>query len=288
MRHGRAKQARKTLQFFQRTIGLRPPYHVMLDGTFVVAFMQHKLPLQERLERLLHVQHQTDGPSRSLIFVTTESVIQEIATIIEQSKDAEKKAVLEEARDWMATNCTKRISNAPSVSLEKWASVQRNRTNANSALEDLSAAGRDLLSVLMDCNGIVVDAESDSNDKVAPPLLLASQDESLLHLGRQSGKAPVIRLARGSVLLLEQPSHVAQHAEQQAERNKWTVRGSLPEQEKILVDLVKQKERQQAKRSAPSGASFGGTDPRRKRKAKGPNPLSVKKKKVETKKTKST
>ena len=271
MRHGRAKQARKTLQFFQRTIGLKQPYHVLLDGNFVVAFAQHNLPLQERLERLLQAQ--------SLVFVTSESVIDEVSTLVEKCKDVEKKEVLQRALDWMRDNCSKRIDEIPSASLD-WAAPKR---GAENHVEELSAAGRDLLAVLTDCNGIHNNDDGGVAEKVSPPLLVATQDESLLHLARQSGKVPVIRLARGSVLLLEQPSHVAQQSEQQAEREKWTVRGTLQDQEKLLVDLVKQKERQEQRRTT---AAPNPHERRKKRKAKEPNPLSCKPKKGEKNKSK--
>eukprot|EP00977_Amphora_coffeiformis_P003077 scaffold578_cov167-Amphora_coffeaeformis.AAC.24 len=234
-----------------------------------MAFAQHNLPLQERLERLLQVQ--------SLVFVTTESVIDELSTLVEKSKDAEKKAVLQRAYDWMKENCSKQIDELPSASLD-WAASKR---GAEDHMEELSAAGRDLLTVLTDCNGI--HHNDDVAEKVSPPLLVASQDESLLHLARQSGKVPVIRLARGSVLLLEQPSHVAQQSEQQAEREKWTVRGTVQDQERLLVDLVKQKERQEQRRTT---AAPNPQERRKKRKAKEPNPLSCKQKKSEKTKSK--
>ena len=272
MRHGRAKQARKTLQFFQRTMGLKQPYHVLLDGPFVVAFAKHNLPLRERVERLVHSQH-------PIVFVTTESVIRELNTLVDKCKDDEKKAVLQKAHDWMVEHCAKRIEDVPAITVD-WVNK-----SGKDYVEELSDAGRDLLTVLTDCNNIQ-ESTSDDADKVAPPLLVASQDESLLHLSRQSGKVPVIRLARGSVLLLEQPSQVAQHAEQQVERQKWTVRGSVPEQEKLLVDLVKQKERQERRRT--TAAAPNPHERRKKRKAKGPNPLSCKKRKDDKSKSKKS
>lgn len=254
-----------------------------------MAFVLHKLPLQERLERLLQVNQGGHEGNKKLVFITTESVVKEMAALMEKSKNEEKKAALQEAHDWIVQNCTKRIRDVPEIPLEEWASEQKKDEEAKNALTDLSPAGRDLLSVLMNCNGILESSSSsDNHERIGPAVLLATQDESLLHLGRQSGKVPVIRLARGSVLLLEQPSHVAQQAEQQAERNKWMVHGSLPEQEKILVDLVKQKERQESTKSAGAASGFPphGPDRRRKRKAKGPNPLSCKRKKSEKTKKK--
>ena len=263
MRYGRAKQARKTLQFFERRVGLRQPYHVLLDGTFVVAFTKHGLPLRERVEKLLQA-------NKAIVFVTTESVLKELETLAENSKNAEQKAVLQQTRQWMQQNCSKRLDTAPQVSLD-WATAM-----SKDQLNELSPAGKDLVAVLTASN--VMETESTSTTGT-PPVCVASQDEVLLHLARQSGKVPVIRLARRSVLLLEHPSQAAQNAEQQAERDKWTVRGSVPEQERMLVDLVKKKERQQQRqRSFPPNPHE-----RKKRKAKAPNPLSCKKKKGDKK-----
>jgi U3 small nucleolar RNA-associated protein 23 len=57
MRHGRSKAARRTLQFFRRTIALTPPYHVILDGTFLVAVLRYKLQdeIRDRLAKLLQL-----------------------------------------------------------------------------------------------------------------------------------------------------------------------------------------------------------------------------------------
>lgn len=280
MRHGRAKQARKTLQFFHRTIGLKAPYHVLLDGTFVVAFSQHNLPIQERLERLLHAQ-------QSLTFCTTESVLHEVKTLVEKTTDDEKKAIFQAAHTWMVQNCSVTIKDIPAASLD-WASSRRG--SKEDYLGELSDAGRHLLTLLTHANGIgasdqdEASSSAETTPKVTPPLLVASQDEAFLHLSRQSGRVPVIRLARGSVLLLEQPSHAAQSAQQQAERAKWTVRGSVPEQEKLLVDLVKQQGRKEQRRTTTAP----NPHERRKRKAKGPNPLSCKKKKDDKSKNKTS
>jgi rRNA-processing protein FCF1 len=291
MRHGRAKQARKTLQFFQRSIGLRPPFPVLVDGTFVVAFFSHKLPMATRVERLLQ--------THALHWLTTQSVVDELATLADKTTDAEMAVVLREAHEWVQQHCrvvaSELVSAAAAPPLDtatQSASTSKSKNNhkkdtAKNKLEELSDASRDMLAVLTDCNGILASnggdhgSRGDNHEKVSSPLLLASQDEALLHAARQAGTVPVIRLARGTVLLLEQPSSVAQRQASAEERQKWTVRGSLQEQEKVLVDLVKQQERQQQKsqqQGEQSGGAFARTS-RYKRKAKGPNPLSCKSKK---------
>lgn len=282
MRHGRAKQARKTLEFFHRTIGLKPSYQVLLDGTFVVAFTQHNLPLQERMDRLLHVQN---NQQQRLVFCTTESVLQEVQTLAEKANDNDKKAIFQAARTWMVQNCSI-LKDIPTASLD-WA-TSSSRRGSDNYVAQLSEAGRQLLTVLTHANGIGqvsgehAHASTAAETRSTPaPLLIASQDEALLHLARTSGRVPVIRLARGSVLLLEQPSHVAQTTQQHSERRKW--RASVAPPEKALVDLVKQKEQQ-----GQGHVTTAAPPPhqRRKRKAKGPNPLSCKKKKDDKPKSK--
>jgi rRNA-processing protein FCF1 len=268
MRYGRAKQARKTLQFFERRVGLRAPYHVLIDGTFVVAFTKHGLPLQERVEKLLQAS------TGSIVFVSTKSVLDELDRLAEKSQDTEKTAILQRARAWMKQHCSKLLETIPTSSMH-WISASH-----QSHLKDLSSAGLDLVSVLTESN--IQRSENKmsvphGHKFVAPPLLVASQDEALLHLARQSGMVPVIRLARGSVLLLEHPSQAAQTAQEKTERSKWTVRNAVAETERQLVTLVKKKEREE-KQTQQTQSAPNPYERRKKHKAKGPNPLSCKKK----------
>jgi U3 small nucleolar RNA-associated protein 23 len=108
---------------------------------------------------------------------------------------------------------------------------------------------------------------------------VASQDETLLDVVRNLGSVPVIRLQRGSVLLLESPSKVASQQDSREERQKWSGKGSVTEQEKKLVDCVKEQERRERRKEIDTIAS-NATGSRRKQKAKGPNPLSAKKKRT--------
>lgn len=99
--------------------------------------------------------------------------------------------------------------------------------------------------------------------------MVASQDEELLNALRGATGIPIIRLARGSVLLLEQPSKSTTSKALKDEKKKWI---ALSEPESLLVKTVIDHERKQSDTPAQSTM-------RRKRKAKGPNPLSCKKKK---------
>jgi U3 small nucleolar RNA-associated protein 23 len=254
MRHGRSKAARRTLQFFHRTQGIHPTYQILLDGTFVVAVMKYNLPLMERLDRLL--QH------AAVFLHMTRSAVEELQKLKEHAS-AENKAILEQAHVWAKQHC--RILTDADIPSRDDCSA----TVHKSVWDKLSAAGQDLL-----C--LVAAAAEQGQQKY----FVASQDETLLDVVRNLGSVPVIRLQRGSVLLLESPSKVASQQDSREERQKWSGKGSVTEQEKKLVDCVKEQERKE-RRTETTTTATGGSRPqaRRKQKAKGPNPLSAKKSK---------
>ena len=246
MRHGRAKQARRTLQFFERAAGIHPPYHLIVDGTFVIAVLKHNLPWQERIDKLL--QHTSFD-----LFVCA-STMMELKKLQEQEKEG---CVFSEAIKWCQENCKEidRISN------------QQGGGSAASA--SLSDAAADILRIAAPANE---SGETNVNGaKTSMRYFCATQDEELLDQLRQH-PIPIIRLARGSVLLLEQPSKMATGTAERQERLKIT--HAMSEPERKLVAMVKQQTRLEKKQS-----STATSQPlkRKKGKAKGPNPLSCKK-----------
>lgn len=86
MRHGRAKAARKTLKFFFLTGNIKPPYKVLLDGNFIVTSIRQKVPLRDRMDRLLQGEKFT-------FFVTRASLI-ELDALIKASVNHEDRAEL--------------------------------------------------------------------------------------------------------------------------------------------------------------------------------------------------
>ena len=130
MRHGRAKAARRTLQFFKRAlVGFRPPYHILLDGTFVVALVKNKLisddssasctnnDNNDMKNRLHHKDYSSTLPGRidrllqhaTFDFITTRSVLNELETLEEHAKKRNKpqqEAMFQLARTWAANNCS--------------------------------------------------------------------------------------------------------------------------------------------------------------------------------------
>ncbi|GKY92494.1 hypothetical protein MPSEU_000219800 [Mayamaea pseudoterrestris] len=246
MRHGRAKAARRTLQFLARTQNYKLPYNVLLDGTFCVAAMRMKIPLRDRLCKLLQQQHDENDKVRLHV---TKSTLEELKALADSATKHQE--YFQEAYAW--------VQNAAQEVV---------RSNEPSAVKDtftdpaLSATAQDILQTLTS------DAEH------ALKYFLASQDDQLLHAARNCA-VPCLRLQR-TVLLLEQPSKVAELQDRGLEKRKW--KGAVPEQEKHLVSMVRSEQKQMQQASAPQ-ASRLQQQQRAKKKAKGPNPLSCKRKK---------
>jgi hypothetical protein len=319
MRHGRAKQARKTLQFFERSItaassgggsgssGKQSAYHVVVDGTFVVSILQYKIPILDRLDVLL--QH------TPFHLYVCKSTVSELHTLHEQRlqpKSKKRSAIAVEkctrpddiflqAMQWCHDNC-------------QILSIQA-RVNADEEISDIASSSESLSAAASDIVALVTGSSSETSASTDPQskryYFCASQDEELLQRLRSISSlpssrmlyVPLIRLARGTVLLLEQPSKSATRTNTHHERTKWThnstfngpavsanvtgsskntgsasVRDVVAEKEQELVQLVRQELK--AKRSSTTipveiGATIKSRPPS---KARGPNPLSCKKK----------
>ena len=120
---------------------------------------------------------------------------------------------------------------------------------------------------------------------------VATQDDTLSDNLREMPYVPLFRLGR-AVLLLESPSSASRRYTNQTEQSKLKSAGGLmTAEERDIINVVRKKERQkmkdlreeeQKKLIKRSREEYGvevGYNPRKK-KAKGPNPLSCKKKKV--------
>lgn len=234
MRHGRAKAARRTLQFFRLTHQFNPPYDVILDGTFLLAMMTQKIPLKERLLKTL--QHK---PFRLSV---TRSSLNELKSLSEQ--DTPKKDLFRQAWRWGLDECDK-IIEPDDIPITETQS------------EDDTDITR------------LVEAKH--------LYFIATQDEGILDSLRSLGSVPLLRLARG-VLLLENPSKSSQTKALRTETSKWTVAGSVNEHERNLVSHVREKQKQEERHHTNAASSTR----RPRQKAKGPNPLSCKRKQSQT------
>jgi hypothetical protein len=395
MRHGRAKQARKTLQFFARITHhkIRPPYSILLDGTFLVAVMQYKLhdEMTSRLHRLLqqHEHHDHGGEASSMIhLLTTRSTLielQKLEQAVATKGGAEKALVFQQARAWAEANCMRILEkddvpdesssiDVSSIPTTPSSVIQKQQQHGNNnkkrarggggGIGDVSLVGREFLRLAM---AVLVQEEDDEDEKANEKSVtaatasstkeageesastkehgegsgssrkqgqkrrdgkrqipkhqnhhhhhhqkhqhcyyfVASQDEQVLDRLRHLGHVPIIRLARGSVLLLEQPSKAATQQAWREERLKWrlgiggagtaTAAGgtsnkggaatvaasaatsSMLQQERNEAQRLVKEERQERRREQQQQQQQQQPyAARHKKRAKGPNPLSCK------------
>lgn len=53
MRVKRAKNNKRTIRFYQQTFGLKEPFRVLIDGTFINAALKNKIHIKEQLPKML-------------------------------------------------------------------------------------------------------------------------------------------------------------------------------------------------------------------------------------------
>jgi len=265
MRHGRAKAARRTLQFYKLNAPhLTPPYKILLDGTFLVATIRNKVPLFDRLEKTLQHEPFTCYVARS--------TLDELDELAKQSKSEDDGSnVFQKARQFGLDEC-EIIENGRVPNREDGA-MQKTRE-----FRDFSQASRDIHRLATD----------GGNNRLA--YFVATQDDALSDSLRARAHVPLFRLGR-AVLLLESPSSASRSYTGSRERAKLASAGGLmTAEEREMVSSVKRRdkrkrrgedaeERRKAERRTRDEVG-GGFNARRKKKARGPNPLSCKKKKT--------
>ena len=267
MRHGRAKAARKTLQYFRRIVGLKAPYSILLDATMVVAMFHQKiLPFKERMDRVLQTTG-ADGPNK---YCVVQSAVDELEAIHEKLK-AKKHSKAEsfcQALIFIREGCTildHRKEKKDQITNEK--EGEDDDGDASETNENVSGNEEKAPASVQD--DLLHHIENDEK-----PYIVATQDEALLETLRSMGTVPIVRLANSSVLILENPSKQSQKQAKGMENKKW--KHSLQDSEQQLVDLAR-KEKRSSKLSSSSN-NIGAPHQRNKTKAKGPNPLSCKRK----------
>ena len=233
MRHGRAKAARKTLKFFLVVGNIKPPYKVILDGNFIVSVLQQKVPLRERISRLLQ--------GEQFLFFVTRETLNELETLSN---------VCAEKRD----ERTELFRRAKQYGLDECEIIEEQSSRVASAGDALKA--------------IV------SNERNSEGYFVASQDEQLTERIRELPNVPILRLSR-AVLLLEAPSAASRRNASKEERNKLF---DMNDEEKQMVSKVKDAVREHAAKNKDREIERRRVE-RIKPKAKGPNPLSCKKRK---------
>ena len=155
MRYGRAKHARKTLQFFQRSLGLTAPYHIILDGTFLVAMLTQKVPLRDRLDRTL--QH-----GKFTLYVTRSALkeLEKLADLAPQNKE-----IFQQARQWGLDETDEILEIVPKADIDN---------------DQLGEPGKDVLKHVATHPGYIVA----SQDETLLDILRSNGSAPLLRLSR--------------------------------------------------------------------------------------------------------
>ena len=261
MRHGRAKAARKTLQFYALNAGMQSPYKVILDGNFLVAAIRQKVPLYERLGKTLQ---KTD-----FTLYVTRSTLDELASLPGD--------LFQRARQFGLDECE--IIERNTIPGKKNKNKNKGGDEKNDAEEGEGESSSSLGEPGDDIRLLITDGNNRRG------YLIGTQDEALSGALRELPYVPQLRLSRG-VLLLEAPSAASRRQTTSQERSKMVSGGGLAtKEEKEMVAAVREKDRAARKRKAEEtrkAAAAGGAgntdyDRRMKKKAKGPNPLSCRK-----------
>ena len=146
MRHGRAKASRRTLQFYRLNAPhLKPPYKLLLDGTFLVASIRNKLPLYERFEKILQHEAFTCYVTRSTL-AELEVLAERAASIGKESDDDSNINFFAQARQNGLDEC-EIIENDKVPASTTATDDKRNKR----ALRDFSDASRDIFVSIGPC-----------------------------------------------------------------------------------------------------------------------------------------
>mmetsp|Transcript_23859 Transcript_23859/g.34893 ORF Transcript_23859/g.34893 Transcript_23859/m.34893 type:complete len:288 (+) Transcript_23859:16-879(+) len=264
MRHGRAKAARKTLKFFQLNGDIKPPYKILVDGNFLAKVVKDKVPIHERLGKMLQ------GCPFALF--VARAALKELESLPGE--------VFTQARQLGLDECE--IIEDGSLPPSPPKILMRNVGGGNSNDEegdDFTEEG--MISARGAIRRLVLFVEKDGMCNPRK-FFVATQDVELSDEIRSHGpNVPIIKISR-AVLLLEAPSVSSKKYATREERGKLVSAGGMTtKEERDLVQTVKKEARAEknAKDAARQDRHAMGIA-RCKNKAKQPNPLSCKRKKT--------
>jgi rRNA-processing protein FCF1 len=316
MRHGRAKASRRTLQFYKLNAPhlVRSPIRILLDGTFLVSSIRNKVPLRERLSKLLQ--------GEEFVCHVTRSTLVELSALGERfggkssaarggrataggvggggdggvvvgngddgddDDDEEDADVFSRARRYGLDECVI-VEDAGRDDDAKTEDGKRTiRGNASGTIAPTAPAIVGLSSIASGDVYALATAGGETTDANSHSYFVATQDEALSDALRAIPYVPLLRLGR-AVLLLESPSAASRHLAGTNERKKMRNAGGnvTPEERDMLLSVrgrdasrriedARSERRKIEMRSR--GEIGGGYSDRKRKRAKGPNPLSCK------------
>lgn len=259
MKHGRAKAARKTLKFFSLNANIKPAYKVILDGNFLAAAMRYKVPLFDRIGKILQTNEFT-------LFVTR-------SALVELDNLPKDNPIFSDARQFGLDECEiieRFEKNSSSSSNKKRKDNESNNDNDEEEKEEELTPSQDIQNLVKDGN--------------KQGYFVATQDKKLSDALRNMIYIPQMWLTKG-VLIFDTPSAVSRKASQRDEREKQKTGGGTmtPDESELIQRLRAERIRKNNQVKGVGGGGRGDGNMRGKRKASEPNPLSCKKKKTNQK-----
>ncbi|KIV93742.1 hypothetical protein PV10_04935 [Exophiala mesophila] len=264
MRAKRSKKYRKIMSSYQMAFGFREPYQVLLDSHFLKTCYSFHMPLQKYVENTLH------GQAR--LFITN-------CTLSRIMAEHEKEKARLKARNGEGN--TPRLKNRPDFLPPPLDLPMRHCKHKNDAGEDLGviSEARCLLDLVADHphgnelaknkqHYILATADADEKEQRSKSFL------NVRERARMIPGVPIIYVKR-SVMILEEFSGVSARVRVKAEKEKFSeglVNDRKRKRGEGADDSSDEDDGLEVSEHNPKGRGLG--------RAKGPNPLSVKKKKA--------
>lgn len=233
------------------------------------------MPLFDRFAKTLQNELFTCYVARSTLAELDK--LSKSAAATSDSNDDEHSNLFAQARQFGLDECE-------IIEPDKIPTSPDNNDNSNNNSKRKNWAFKDFSEASTDVFNLATDGGNNSQS-----YFVATQDDALADALRAMPYVPLFRLGR-AVLLLESPSSASRSYTGSNEREKLASAGGLmTAEERQMVKAVKKKDRkkrkdvmkeEQKKLEKRTREEFGGGfNARRKKKAKGPNPLSCKSKK---------
>lgn len=283
MRIRREKAIRKTLSFYKLHGGtgqFESPYKILCDGNLIVASFRFKVPILDRLRKIYQ--------GETFHLYTTKSIKEEIEGLLSSSskllpdKDDDtdsknnNKELFQNALSFINQQCT--------IILDTHKEEGVDDNNITNLSKKISKKLKHMSKVANDIYKITALPPTNNNNNNS--YFVATQDEELRSLLRNNYNViiPLLYINKTGILLLESPSTSSQRTVQVNENKK--IKNTILQKEQELATKIKKQNNKrkldqiktlQQKQIIESGMIYRGD--RVKKRAKGPNPLSCKKKK---------
>lgn len=272
MRYGRAKAARKTLRFFRINAHIKPPYKVLIDGNFLVTAVKQKVPIRERISRVLQ--------NETFDLFTCRSNLDELMLKTGELYQKARQLGLDECQiiETKSIPPLKSSTTMEVKTIEQSKHTPADPSKKRKRGDDDNKSGSETQS-RDHIRRIISEVEGSVSNRRG--FLVATQDENLSDELRSIPNIPLLRLSRG-VLLLEAPSAASRQRSVYEEKGKQlSGGGTTTTEEKEILRRLKDRERKKKDDDEVTRTRFH-PEQRKRHKAKGPNPLSCRKKKKDS------